>query len=44
MQELRFLRFARRLMLIDIRITFREDILNGLQVIELTRFGDGQSS
>ena len=29
MQELWFLRFARCLMLIDIHIKFREDILNG---------------
>ena len=29
MQELTFLHFARRLMLIDIHIKFREDILNG---------------
>ena len=34
MQELFVLRFARRLMLIDIHIKFREDILNGFQVIE----------
>ena len=38
MQELLFLRFARRLMLIDIRIMIREDILNGFQAIEWTRF------
>ena len=38
MQELWFLRSARRLMLIDIHIKFREDILSGFQVIEWTRF------
>ena len=38
MQELWFLRFARRLMLIDIYIKFREDTLKGVQVIEWTRF------
>ena len=31
-------------MLIDIHITFREDILNGFQVIEGAHFFDGQSS
>ena len=31
-------------MLIDIHMKFREDILNGFQVIEQTRFCDGQSS
>ena len=30
--------FKGYLMLIDIRIKFREDILNGFQVIEWTRF------
>ena len=44
MQELWFLRFACRLMLIDIYIKFREDILNGFQVIEWTLLYDGQSS
>ena len=53
MQELWFLRFARHLMLIDIHIKFREDILNDFQVIEQTLFFffffffffcDGQSS
>ena len=44
MQELLFLHFAFRLMLIDIHIKFREYTLNGLQVIEWTRFYDGQSS
>ena len=43
MQELWFLRFVRRLILIDIHITFREDILFGLQIIEWTIFFyDGQ--
>ena len=36
MQELWL--FAYCLMLIDIHIKFREDILNGFQVIEWTRF------
>ena len=40
MQELRFSRSARRLMLIDIYMKFREDSLNGFQVIERTRFCD----
>ena len=40
MQKLWFLRSARRLMLIDIYMKFREDILNGFQVIERTRFCD----
>ena len=43
MQELWFLRSARRLMLIDIYMKFREDILNGFQVIERTRFCDRQT-
>ena len=34
MQELYFLYFARRLMLIDICIKFREDSLNSFQVIK----------
>ena len=34
MQELWFLGPARHLMLIDIHIKFREDSLNGFQVIE----------
>ena len=38
MQELWFLRIARRLMLINIHIKFHEDILNGFQVLEWTRF------
>ena len=38
MQELWFLCFACRLMLIDARVKFHEDILNGFQVIEWTRF------
>ena len=37
MQELWFLRFALCLMLIDIYMKFREDSLNGFQVIERTR-------
>ena len=44
MQELWFLRSARRQMLIDIYMKFRADSLNGFQVIERTRFCDGQSS
>ena len=40
MQELWFLQSARRLMLIDIYMKFREDSLNGFQVIERTRFCD----
>ena len=38
MQELWFLRFARRLTLIDIHVKFCEDILNGFQVIEWAHF------
>ena len=38
MQELWFLCTASRLMLIDIHIKFREDILNSFQVIEQTHF------
>ena len=38
MQELWFLRFARHQILIDIHIKFPLDILNGIQVIERTRF------
>ena len=37
MQELWFLRFARRLMLIDVYMKFREDSLNDYQIIERTR-------
>ena len=37
MQELWLLRSARRLMLIDIYMKFREDNLNGFQVIEQKR-------
>ena len=37
MQELWFLRFACRRMLIDIYMKFREDSLNGFQIIERTR-------
>ena len=39
-----FLRSARRLMLTDIYIEFREDSLNGFQVVMRTRFCDRQSS
>ena len=35
---------ACRLMLIDIYMKFHEDNLNSFQIIELTRFCDGQSS
>ena len=38
MQEFWFLGFACCLMLIDIYMKFREDSLNGFQVIERTRF------
>ena len=38
MQELPFLRSARRLMLIDICMKFREDSFMGFQVTERTRF------
>ena len=38
MQELPFLHSARRLMLIDICMKFREDSLRGFQVTERTRF------
>ena len=34
-QELWFLRSAHRLMVVNISMTFHEDILNGLQVTEL---------
>ena len=37
MQELWLLRSARRLMLIDVYMKFREDNLNGFQVIEQKR-------
>ena len=44
MQELRFLRFARRLLLIDIYMKFREDSLNGFSsYIERERFCDKQT-
>ena len=43
MQELCFLRATRRLLLIDIYMKFREDSLNGFQVIERTRFSDRQT-
>ena len=39
-----FLASACRLMLIDIYMKFREDSLNGFQVIEQTQFCDRQSS
>ena len=38
MQELPFLHYARRLMLIDICMKFREDSFRGFQVTERTRF------
>ena len=38
MQELLFLHSARRLMLIDIFMKFREDNIRGFQVTERTRF------
>ena len=38
MQELPFLHSARRLMLIEICMKFREDSLRGFQVTERTRF------
>ena len=38
MQELPFLHFARRLMLIDICMKFREDSFRGFQVTERTQF------
>ena len=44
MQEIWFLRSARRLMLIDINMTFLEDILNRFQVTERTRFCGGKGS
>ena len=44
MPELPFLHSARRLMLIDIYMKFREYSLSGFQVIERTRFCDGLSS
>ena len=40
MQELWFLHSAHHLILIDINMKFREDSLNGFQVIEQTRFCD----
>ena len=42
MQGLKFMRSARRLLLIDIYMKFREDVLKGFQVIERTRFCDRQ--
>ena len=48
MQELPFLHSARRLMLVDICTKFHDASLNGLKVIEQTRwrhdFIEGQSS
>ena len=44
MQELWFLRSARRLMLINIYMKFREDSLNGFQVLEQRGLCNGQSS
>ena len=44
MQELWFLRSAHCLMLVDIYMKFHEDSFNSFQVIERTRFCDGQSS
>ena len=38
MQELQFLHSARRLMLVDIFMKFREDSFRGFQVTERTRF------
>ena len=44
MQELPFLHSARRLMLIDICMKFREDSLRSFQVTERTQFvSDGQT-
>ena len=40
-QELWFVRSARRLMLINISMKFHEDILNGFQYTEWTRFCHG---
>ena len=42
-QELWFLRSANRLMLVNISMKFRVDILNVFQVTERTRFCDGQT-
>ena len=44
MEELWFLHFACSLILIYVHIKFHEDILNSFQVIEQTRFCDGQKS
>ena len=44
MTELLFMHSARRLMLVDTCIMFREYSLSGFQFIERTRFCDGQSS
>ena len=43
MQELWFLRSTHRLILIGIYMKFREDSVNGFQVIERTRFFDRQT-
>ena len=40
MQDLWFLHYAHRLMLIDIYMKFCEDSLSSFKVIELTRFCD----
>ena len=42
-QELWFLWSARRLMMLYISMTFRENILNGFQVIERIRLRDGRT-
>ena len=44
MQGLWFLLFARCVLLIDIHMKFREDMLKGFQFLERTFFCDGQSS
>ena len=44
MTQLLFLQYARRLMLVDTCIKFREYSLSGFQFIERTWFYDGQSS
>ena len=44
MQGLWFLRAARRLMLINIDMKFREDSLNGFEVLARRGLFDGQSS
>ena len=42
-QDLRFLCSARRLMMFYICMKFRENILNGFQVIKQTRLRDGRT-